>query len=683
MTDDPRPDDTDRSLEWIDSALRSLRGPERNRMMLRKARALSSRGAGDRSLDVCRELIAADDIHPSLLQAIAEIAHDEDDAALQRRALELIIAGGDADAKREALERFADLVFDTLGDRRGAVESWKAAAQLCDGSPAGQEHAQLLYERALETWADDAEARHELAELHIRSGDWSKIPDALKVLIRVDQDLGRCVLLLLRLEESAVMARALGEFLSLVDELMERLPRESPDQIRALTRARARVLAVDPAREADASKAYRALIKAFESADDIRDFEAFVESRPGADDRHQDRRWLYQWRAAHSPRPGDVLREWGRAEEEYGEPAAALAVYERLAESPTGRKVAQEALSRLKFHSGDMAGGLAAYRALREDHGVEERAALDLKTARRLLEELGRPIEAAAVLAPTLVMRPPIREARELALQILADPMVGDEVGERFAQIANTVDDASALHLFELLVSSPMVSSPRRRDALIELLSRIEAIVGRPLAADEGQWELVERALGVLSQRPEVHPEFERLCVLWARAQVAMGHAHQALSALYDAAERNGGKRSPLLASIYLEIGRAHLAVDEIVEAFSALESGFEVDARAGDIAMLLGLVALDLGDEKTAQRALSSVTTLPSPTEAQGPGADASAKATAFYHLASLASAKGDLAKARRLVSKAIDTDPGQAPARALLSRLDSRRIATTVPGK
>ncbi|MDP9000619.1 MAG: hypothetical protein M3O46_10960, partial [Myxococcota bacterium] len=431
--------------------------------LTRLRRILAEDGTGDRALGVCRELIAMEDIDTSLLQAIAQIARDEDDRAVQRRALELIIARGNTDAKREALERFGDLLFDTLGDRRGAVESWKSAAQLCDGSAAGQQHARTLYERALETWADDAEARHELAELDIRSGDWSKIPDALKVLIRADQDLGRCVLLLLRLEESAVMARALGEFVSLVDELMDRLPRESPEQIRALARARARVLAFDPARQADASKAYRLLVESFESEDDIRDFEAFVESRPGADDRHQDRRWLYQWRAAHSPRPADVLKEWARAEEEYGEPAAAIAVYEHLAETKTGRRVAHEALSRLKFHSGDVAGGLAAYRMLREEHGEQERAALDLRTARLLLEQMDRPVEAAAVLAPTLAKHPPIRGARELALKMLADPTVSDEVGARFAQIANTVDDASALHLFKLLVSGPKVSSARRR----------------------------------------------------------------------------------------------------------------------------------------------------------------------------------------------------------------------------
>ncbi|MDP9000652.1 MAG: tetratricopeptide repeat protein, partial [Myxococcota bacterium] len=190
-------------------------------------------------------------------------------------------------------------------------------------------------------------------------------------------------------------------------------------------------------------------------------------------------------------------------------------------------------------------------------------------------------------------------------------------------------------------------------------------------------------ALRVLGPVETTKPGSLEAVGVWARAQVAMGHAHRALGALYDAAERNRSKRSPVLASIYLEIGRAHLAVDEVVEAFVALESAFDVDSRTGDVAMLFGLVALDLGDEKTAERALSSVTTLPFLRDARGRGADPGTRAMAFYHLAFLASAKGDLAKARRLVSRALGVDPRNGPARALLATMDSRTIAAAVQGK
>ena len=175
----------------------------------------------------------------------------------------------------------------------------------------------------------------------------------------------------------------------------------------------------------------------------------------------------------------------------------------------------------------------------------------------------------------------------------------------------------------------------------------------------------------VLERCRAIVPENLDALVLWARAQVATGQLHTALRALYDVAERNRGKRSPGLAHVYLEIGKAHLAGDELAEALDALDFGFAVDWRVGDLAMLLGLVALDLGEDKVAVRAFSAVTTLPPKKEPAGGGADASAKSVAFYHLASIAAAPGDITRARRLVSKAVGGDPAHGPARALYDTL------------
>ena len=180
-----------------------------------------------------------------------------------------------------------------------------------------------------------------------------------------------------------------------------------------------------------------------------------------------------------------------------------------------------------------------------------------------------------------------------------------------------------------------------------------------------------EAARTVLERCRAIAPESLDALVLCARTQVATGQPHAALRALYDVAERSHGKRSPALASVYLEIGKAHLAGDELAEALDALDFGFAVDWRVGDLAMLLGLVALDLGEDKVAVRAFSAVTTLPPKKEAMGGGADAATKAVAFYHLASIAAAQGDLTRARRLVNKAVGGDPALGPARALYDTL------------
>ncbi len=179
-------------------------------------------------------------------------------------------------------------------------------------------------------------------------------------------------------------------------------------------------------------------------------------------------------------------------------------------------------------------------------------------------------------------------------------------------------------------------------------------------------------ALGAVERARRVDPENADALVLYARAQVAQGRPADALDSLEQAVALCQGKRTPLLARVYLEIGRAHLAADDLFEAVGALEYAFGVDRRNDEAAMLLGLVAIDLEDEKTAERALSAITTMPSRKDAASIGPDATTKAIAFYHLATLAYSKGDVGKARRLATKAVGGDPGLGAARALLDRLD-----------
>jgi tetratricopeptide (TPR) repeat protein len=128
--------DIEGALDLLDVARKSLQGNERNLMTLRKARELAQAGASDRALDLCRETLDESGLQPAVLLAIAEIASEEEDAALYRRALEHLVACGEPGAKKLALERLGDFLFDDLGDREAAAESWKAAARMCGDSPA-------------------------------------------------------------------------------------------------------------------------------------------------------------------------------------------------------------------------------------------------------------------------------------------------------------------------------------------------------------------------------------------------------------------------------------------------------------------------------------------------------------------------------------------------------------------
>ncbi len=344
--------DVDSSFAWMARARGSLRGPVRDQMTLRMARALVEHGDHEWALELCGELVEAPDVAPAVLRDVVEIANDRAEIALNRRAL----------------------------------------------------------------------ANPSLLELYASTGDWSRLPDALRVSMAATDDLGAVVLLLLRLEVSAIESFAPRAFVALADEIAARLGSDSQGQARALGRARARVLASDRAQVGAAISAYERLVEAFGDEEVVRDFEGFIDSMDDRDARHRARRWLYGWLVGHAGRPADVLLSWAKAEEEHGGSEAAVAVYERLAEIASKRAVALEAICRLKLHGGDLAGGLEAYRTLRrtcvED---DERLSVDLAVVRLLAEE-HYPAEAAAILAPTLAAQPPIEEAPMLARQMLADP---------------------------------------------------------------------------------------------------------------------------------------------------------------------------------------------------------------------------------------------------------------------
>jgi tetratricopeptide (TPR) repeat protein len=165
-----------------------------------------------------------------------------------------------------------------------------------------------------------------------------------------------------------------------------------------------------------------------------------------------------------------------------------------------------------------------------------------------------------------------------------------------------------------------------------------------------------------------------------ARMYVAAGSPAKALAPLRDAVERSKGRRSALIASVNLELGKAHLALDELLEALEALKAGFAMDLRSSETAMLLGLVAVDVGDEKTAERALLAVATLPPKRDGASGGAARAEKAEALYHLASMAHVKGDRVKARGWVVKALAEAPSHDRALALLEHVDAAQPAAVV---
>ncbi len=566
------------------SRVAGLRDRDRRDLMLKIARALSEGGQGPRALGLCRELFAEPSLDAATLQEIADIAHEEDDAELYPLALEHLSRTGDTEAKKKALERLGDFQFAQLGDRNAAAESWRPAARMYEGAqsraPGDKEHAQLLYERVLDAIPTDRDAAGHLAEIYAEAGDWSKLPDVLRVLVRSGENQERSANLLLGLGQSAVEAGEVVEYASLVEDLVGRIepgPRP-PESLLALKRARARALGSDTARRAEASAAYRDVIESSQGEDDVRAFEAFLESCPSAEERHRERRWLYERRVAHGPRPAEVLLEWARAEEELGETQTAIALYVRLSELAPSQREGLEALCRLKLHTGDFEAGLAALRSLREVGSEEERRAVTLQMARVLLEDLGRPAEAALALAPLLDVVPPLPAARQMMRRALGDPAAREEVAERVEQLAKSGDRAAARRVFQFLVdardeTASLVGARRRWfDRLVEL-SRPDAravLAAATRGAAElpdafALWDHAERAARELSQPDLVVKAYrDALVDRVAEAELAETLARRMIAFSSDFAMSDSARLVEALQKVLALVPSARWALDRV-----------------------------------------------------------------------------------------------------------------------
>jgi tetratricopeptide (TPR) repeat protein len=287
-----------------------------------------------------------------------------------------------------------------------------------------------------------------------------------------------------------------------------------------------------------------------------------------------------------------------------------------------------------------------------------------------------------------------VRGDRAELLRVVEDMADACERGARLADAREAIEGALALvpqdaglmqrleRIYEGLGDWPRLAALLTSRAELQAdageKTRLLLLAGKLLLEDARE---PAAALDVIERARAASPEGIEAALLWARAKMALGRPHEALAVLHEAAGRTRGKRSALLAFVNLEIGKAHLSQDELLEAFDALKAGFSLNGRVCAMAMTLGLVAIDLGEMQVAERALSAVTTMPSRSDAALEGADPASRALAYFHLASIAYEKGDIGRARRLATKAVTGDPDHVAARALLARLEVRSASARAP--
>ena len=180
-----------------------------------------------------------------------------------------------------------------------------------------------------------------------------------------------------------------------------------------------------------------------------------------------------------------------------------------------------------------------------------------------------------------------------------------------------------------------------------------------------------EEALAALTELRKLDPERIDVVLLTASTLAASGRneeGREILTALLASTER---KRSKAHAKVYQRLAELMLAEDELLEALEALNQAHQLDKNDAEIALLLGLLAADLDQSETAFNALRAYVSL---KEKSIDLASRRQLSRAYLQLGELELVKGQRTVARRMLTRAVETDPENKNAHRFLAELGPR---------
>src|SRR5690606_12595694 len=115
------------------------------------------------------------------------------------------------------------------------------------------------------------------------------------------------------------------------------------------------------------------------------------------------------------------------------------------------------------------------------------------------------------------------------------------------------------------------------------------------------------RAQALLEQAEQAPSSLES-GVLLARLRALAGQREDAIVELTRLAEPHDSRKPLARVAALWELAQLYLRDDEILEAYDALSQAHKLERRNGEVALTLGMLAVDLDDEKMAGRALRAV---------------------------------------------------------------------------
>ncbi len=493
----------------LSRALPLWEGERRIAIVVRMAEVAAEMGDALRALGHYRELLASTELDDVQLENIELLANANNDAETLRVVLERRVAAAPPEDRAALLEKLGLVLAKQLGDAEQAANAWLEGARLSEAAM-DDERARRLFERVLGVAPRDAEAARRLVELYARSGQWHKIPEPFEVVLGAAGDERDHTAIVLALEPSVSDAAARDVFVHLLDAVLESGRADGP-RIRQLLVAKARILSADPSHRDQVAEIYRRLLQ--DDGDDapqIADsFNAFLASGEMTSARIADRRWLFEWRAAHAADPTTVLMAWAVAEETtFESPKEAARLYQRVLDHDPERTDAMGQLARLLAADGDAEGALATLTDLRGRSEGEAKTAIELSMASLLLESLGRADEAIAVLESILDAAPGDADALRLVRTALAYDTARPKAAallERLAAGAATPEEKAEVLESLLAVSAGLAELEESRGRwyadLLECKSGDDELVldialrgAQERPTDESLWDAAERA---------------------------------------------------------------------------------------------------------------------------------------------------------------------------------------------
>ncbi len=156
-----------------------------------------------------------------------------------------------------------------------------------------------------------------------------------------------------------------------------------------------------------------------------------------------------------------------------------------------------------------------------------------------------------------------------------------------------------------------------------------------------------------------------------ARLHAASGQTAKAVEFYSMAANSADSRYTHERANANYELAQLHLGMDELVEAHEALIATFRFRPKNAAVALQVAQMAIDLSDEDVAKRALRVLVTLKSGPEDGDDCVSSQTKSKACCYLGRMLSGQGDIAGARRMITRALEEDATNESARALHDRL------------